>query len=540
VQILKNKLNILYLYDYMKLGGAETHIITLSKAIKDLGHNVYIAAPNGPAVKWIKEENIIFLECSLDNWNEQFESLKRIVSSIEHYDIDIIHAHPFNSQIIGSLAAYVTRKPCVTTIHGEYETPALENFLKPLFSKYVCVGDNIKNLYIKYGIKAEDVQVIKNTVEIRELSQKADFFKNGIVNLCYISRLDDDKIKTLEFLLNALSELRKYLHIRLTIVGEGTHLERIKLLSETINAEFNDRVVSVVGGTTDVFKYIEKSDIVVGIGRVLLEALSAGKFAICIGDTYYTGPINTSNFMKLSEFNFTGRNMKNELRIDSLINDIREIYFDFDNKFKELVAVYNILKDSFSVNSSARKHINCYNEVIDSFTDNIFEFDSSYRVTSYPLSEELKLLFLGRNYNNKRLLYHFVDSKQTKILICPDFKDKKDCWKICLENLFAKYDNNSDVTIVIRIGNEYIDCQESIIDEIGSYISLFNIEVLPDILLDIDYHDKEVESCFLASVDIFISTNDNQLNEIIKCKLANVEVYKCNQTVESGFKLTKL
>jgi len=60
VQILKNKLNILYLYDYMKLGGAETHIITLSKAIKDLGHNVYIAAPNGPAVKWIKEENIIF------------------------------------------------------------------------------------------------------------------------------------------------------------------------------------------------------------------------------------------------------------------------------------------------------------------------------------------------------------------------------------------------------------------------------------------------------------------------------------------------
>lgn len=124
------------------------------------------------------------------------------------------------------------------------------------------------------------------------------------------------------------------------------------------------------------------------------------------------------------------------------------------------------------------------------------------------MSEELQLLLLGRNYANRRLLYNFIDSKLTKILIYPDSKDKKDLWKICLKYLFDKYYNNSDVTIVIRIGNKYIYCQEEIINEIDRFISLFNIEVLPDILLDIDYHDKKLQSCFLASGDIFISTND--------------------------------
>lgn len=127
-------------------------------------------------------------------------------------------------------------------------------------------------------------------------------------------------------------------------------------MSDYINNDFNRKVVNVVGGTTNVFKYIKESDIVIGMGPIHLEALYVGKFAICIGDTYYTGFVGLNNFMKLSEFNFTGRNIKKEMRVDLLIKDINEIYFDFDNKFRELIDLCNILEDQFSINVSAETY----------------------------------------------------------------------------------------------------------------------------------------------------------------------------------------
>ncbi len=390
------KFNILHLYDYMKLGGAETHIITLSKAMMDLGHNVYIAGPNGPALEWVKRENINFIESPLDDWEKQIESLQDILMAIDKYRIDIVHAHPFNSQIVGALAAYIRKKPCITTIHGEYVSPALEAFLRPLFAKYICVGKNLKELYMEHGIDDEDIEVIKNGVPIKKRPDRTSFFRNGLINLCYISRLDDDKIKALEFLLDCIPQLVKEFPLRLIIVGDGSNFNRVREICKSINEELHEEIIQLVGGSTDVFRYIEKSDMVVGIGRVLLEAVSMGKFPLCIGDSYYTGFVGADDFIKFSDYNFTGRNMKREQKLQNLMDDIREIYFDIDNKFKDLVGIWNILKDSFSLEISAKKHIDCYKRAVDEFSHKAVEFDPS-ALGEYPLSKELKAFLSNKD-----------------------------------------------------------------------------------------------------------------------------------------------
>ena len=66
------KLKILQVYDFMKLGGAESHIITLSKELIDQGHTVHIASSDGPAVSRIYDLRIPFHEVDVYNPKNYF------------------------------------------------------------------------------------------------------------------------------------------------------------------------------------------------------------------------------------------------------------------------------------------------------------------------------------------------------------------------------------------------------------------------------------------------------------------------------------
>ena len=43
-----------------------------------------------------------------------------------------------------------------------------------------------------------------------------------------------------------------------------------------------------------------------------------GEISLCIGDSYYTGFVGADDFIKFSDYNFTGRNMKREQKLQKL------------------------------------------------------------------------------------------------------------------------------------------------------------------------------------------------------------------------------
>lgn len=114
--LILRKLKILNIYDFMELGGAESHIITLSKALKDEGHMVSIASSFGPAVENIINLGIQFYEFDLTNEDLYISNAEKVIQIIENEKIDIIHCHPFHSQIIASLIKMVKNIPIVSTI----------------------------------------------------------------------------------------------------------------------------------------------------------------------------------------------------------------------------------------------------------------------------------------------------------------------------------------------------------------------------------------------------------------------------------------
>lgn len=507
---MKRKLNILQIYDYMRLGGAETHIITLSNALKKMGHNVWIIAPSGPATRWIDKHFLNHIDVPLDKMDNQLESIIMISKIIKQNEIDIIHTHPFNSQLVSSLCGYLTNIPVVTTVHGAYKTLVTENCVHDLVDKIICVSDETRDYYEDIGVMESELVVIPNAVSVEILNDTHYFFYNNIVRISYISRLDDDKIPSIKLFIESISMLSRIFDIRVDIIGDGGEFAHILDLVNSVNRTLNKEVIRMIGGTTETSNYIKDSDIVIGVGRVILEAISLFRFAICLGNKNYVGVVTKDKLMRISKVNFTDRNSSLEFNPQLLTKDISFLVNSIDKALSDLKETQKVILNQFSDSLIALKHEACYYEVLENYIPRNC-LSKHWDIHDY-LSNPLKLLLPNEN-NDK---YHFELAKETKILIEPRFDDDNDIWKVAISKMLSTYSNFDPITIIIRISNEYMHLFNQIINELEMLISNFDEQKIPDLLVDGVYHDLELSLKFYSSIDYLIPTSLNLDDQKIK------------------------
>lgn len=359
------KLNILQMYDHMRLGGAETHIITLSSALKDMGHNVYIASPKGPSLDLINKYKLNHIECNLYDKNNICTLANNVLEIIKKYNIDIIHAHPYVSQAVGIICSKITNIPVVTTLHSVKPTPSLERTSRDIIKKYICVSDEVINKQIKNGFSKSQNILINNSVQIIKKPNIRELFKNKRVNILYASRLDIDKMPSLQKLLESIPYLvEKGLDVKVNVIGDGAFSEAVKQKCFIFNQIMNSNIITLTKGSAIIEDDIKEADIVIGVGRVILEAIANGKFSICLGNTYYPGLVYKNTLLKISKVNFTDRNCNEKLTPEKLFSDINNLVNNLDSEFLKLEDTYKVLCENYSTTISAKKHIKCYLDVI--------------------------------------------------------------------------------------------------------------------------------------------------------------------------------
>lgn len=100
--------------------------------------------------------------------------------------------------------------------------------------------------------------------------------------------------------MNLLSAVEKLDNFKLNIIGDGNMFHELK---EIVRKNGRRENISILGSKSNISKYIMNSDVIVGVGRVILEAIANGKFAICLGNVNYPGLINREKLKKISEVN---------------------------------------------------------------------------------------------------------------------------------------------------------------------------------------------------------------------------------------------
>lgn len=516
-----DKLRILQVYDYMQLGGAETHIITLSKALIDKGHNVQIVSSYGPAVEKIKELGISFHELDVYNPNNYFINAEKILEIIKKENIDIVHVHPFHSQVVMSLVKLVKDIPTVTTIHGAYRTPSVEG-LNEFFDSFIFVSEETNKFHLDKKLISKDVvEIIPNSVPSL-LNGKILTLESNVKKIVYVSRIDIDKFPSILFFINCIEKIIKYLEVEITIIGQGNKYNDVVKLVNDINQKVNKKVVSVVNGSIDVVGYMETADIVVGVGRVLLEALSLNKIPICIGNQHYVGIINKEKLMKISEVNFTDRNSTQELLPELFIKDLQRINKNPEQVLAELDETILQFKKCFDIEISAEKHEKLYRRVINEYSRK--KFDISDILNYKQKLDEVDKIQFAIEMKANGYTYKLDCAKDIRILLMPNFLDKNDRWSKILIDLIINNNYQDTATIVIRIENQFHLELKEIIEKIEAVLYPYDNEYNLDILIDCEYQDYVTEALFLSEIDYFIPTNNNQQEIIYKCKLLKGQI----------------
>ena len=117
-------MRILLVATRMGIGGAETHILTLSRALKKRGHHVCIASSGGAYLPALISAQIEHVTLPLDSKSvpSVIKSAKEIWRIATTGRFDVVHAHGrIPAFICGMLSKRAGFPPFAVTAHGFYD-----------------------------------------------------------------------------------------------------------------------------------------------------------------------------------------------------------------------------------------------------------------------------------------------------------------------------------------------------------------------------------------------------------------------------------
>src|SRR3989304_6571108 len=168
---------ILQLIESWDAGGAETVVLELCCRLdKKLFYPIAVVRSDG----WLNQQllkNGIETIILKDRYSYDLLFLKRLISIINKRNVSIIHSHEFITNVYGTMAAILTKKTIITTIHGmNYYGEKLRRrvayrIMSYLATHIVAVSEHQKKFICdRTGISPNKISVIYNGVDLQKFN----------------------------------------------------------------------------------------------------------------------------------------------------------------------------------------------------------------------------------------------------------------------------------------------------------------------------------------------------------------------------------
>lgn len=331
----------------LDIGGAETHIIELSKELVRRGYKVCIAAKYGSFVPEIEAEGIKHYNIPMDtrNLKDMIISYRMLKQVILKEKPNIVHAHARIPAFICRLLQRKLKFHFVTTCHGVYDSTGILKYLTNWGDRTIVVSaDMINYLERSYEIPNDKIKVTINGIDTTkfhpdnspdEIRKEFNIPKEAKV-VTLVSRLDDFVALGARQLVEAAPSIQKLIpDIYFLIAGNGDVFDEINASADKANAEIGSKRVIMCGARTDINKVIAAGDIFCGVSRAALEAMSAGKPTILTGYAGYLGIFEKSILDYCIKTNFC-RNPSCPSTVLQIIKDVVKLFSLTPEEFKRI------------------------------------------------------------------------------------------------------------------------------------------------------------------------------------------------------------
>lgn len=357
--------------DSLGAGGTETHVFSISEQLIAQGASLFYGGADGPFYDTYQKAGFqlhLFPTATLSVQQRKQERILFYKRMMKEQGITIVHVHQTPSGIAAATAAKSLRIPVVFTMHGTYYPREEAKELARLSDRIISVSKPVRQFWLKEKIEST---VISNGINIEEYApliaktqteskQLASFPPDSLV-ITYVSRLAWEKATVCRMVMqSAKSLVTLYPQLQVMVVGSGVQYQQIDSLAKSINQSVGKSFIHVVGEQTDVRPFYAASHIVIGTGRVALEAMACGKPVIAVGNHGFFGLVTPDRYELAWDYYFgdhysthkptaaliteaVKQALKDPEQLKRAGKQAREWIkqeFDIRNKCKQLIAMY--------------------------------------------------------------------------------------------------------------------------------------------------------------------------------------------------------
>ncbi|HDX8614797.1 polysaccharide deacetylase family protein [Aeromonas dhakensis] len=282
-------MNILMALSQLEVTGAEVYATTVGNELTRRGHQVFYVSDTLTKPTLGQVFKLRFNKRSI---LRRFWHVFYLVYLIKKHHIQLVHAHSRASGWSSYVACKLTGTPMITTVHGRQPVHASRKAFHALGFRAVAVCEDIASQIIdNLGVDPAIVQVLRNGIETDKF-QPVPAPDNAKPVIAIIGRLSGPKGELCYRLLDEVLDLDT---CQVKVVSGSQLPERF--------VRFRDRV-DFVGYVEDVPALMAQCDLVIGAGRVAMEALLCGRPAFAIGEAKAIGLVTGQNLDEALASNF--------------------------------------------------------------------------------------------------------------------------------------------------------------------------------------------------------------------------------------------
>lgn len=342
-------MNILMALSQLEVTGAEVYAVSLADELIKRKHNVYIVSDT-----LTKKTNAPYYPIAFNQrrLKDRYAHVKELLKIIKKHNIHIVHAHSRASSWSCNIACKIAKIPLVTTTHGRQPVHLSRKVIKAFGQKTICVCQNIQDhLIADLAVKKDHTYLLANPIDTKIYTPyQNDSATSKTISI--IGRLSGPKGLVVEQILQRLVGLKDY---KINIIGG-------KNIPQFLQKYTAFEHINFVGYVNNVDEYIKQSDIIIGAGRVALEALLCQKPTIGVGEAIYEGLITRDNLSKAMASNFgdINKDKATDFNFDKIPEDVCKAY---QLSLDEKKSIRQIIVDNYDIEHIITKVQSLYDYV---------------------------------------------------------------------------------------------------------------------------------------------------------------------------------
>jgi len=351
-------MKILHILSSDFYSGAVAYVSVLVKKQLEDGHEILIMTDN--PLNGL-EHLCITVPVSNRKYKNRIKNVAIIKELATERKIDVVHAH---SRAASWVAYYAVRRKkiaMVSSIHGiQKKTSRLTLKRVDVYGdEIICICKNLaQQLINEVRLSGKKISVIHNGIDnsFTDTGSSAITLPEGKKTISVIGRFNGPKGQNFSsFICNVFPLLlEKYEHLSIRLIGPewGALPEEGKAAFSKLSEQYKDRIIHN-GYTKDVKSIMLSSDLIIGGGRVAIEALMLKKAIFAIGEAEMHGLLGNENIQDAIDSNFG--DIKPGIR--SFEVDAQKAFDQIDTFLKsdESPFIYNHLSELYSIESTSKQ-----------------------------------------------------------------------------------------------------------------------------------------------------------------------------------------